>query len=64
MSASEEFSQLTSKIEDEMTTYETKDVLVKVHKPEKVVKAMEAFVQYTVSTKVCQLISLNQNFDK
>ena len=55
MSASEEFSQLTSKIEDEMTTYETKDVLVKVHKPEKVVKAMEAFVQYSVSTKVCQL---------
>lgn len=52
MSASEEFTQLNSKIENEMTTYETKDLLVKVDKPEKVVRAMESFVQYTVSTKV------------
>lgn len=51
-SSSVTVSSFTAVIEKEMALYDTEDIVTKVHKPEKVVKPMESFVIYTVSTKV------------
>lgn len=52
-------ASFNASIEQAMADYETKDLLVKVHKPEKVVKAMESYVSFTVSTKVILIVQLS-----